>query len=356
MPNLEWQAASMGRRRVLGAGAAAAGVAALAALRGGGVVDAQAATVFDGTVLDQGGAVFNVKSQLFGARGDYSTDDTRAIQSAINAAAAQGGGIVFYPPGNYLVSNLNFGGSNVIHQGVGRSVAVLYQRSGSSGALMSAPFQQAYGWESVVFQDLGFSAYSNQGSNTGGLDLTGVRNSDVRHCRFSFFKAWCVLLQGGPFLGTSDCMYNLFDCCQFENIQAGGAFIRIQGNAASVPSGPLTIRDCHFNTQIGTQATGITGLANTLRCIGNAFMETPTPIAIAGSQNLFLGNYMEATQGTMTVSVDPGNAVYSTFGNLFQANTYATYGNPSAFTFVDHGVRTMRLADGYPPVTSGILS
>jgi Pectate lyase superfamily protein len=39
--------------------------------------------------------VFNVRS--FGARGDGATDDTRAIQRAIDAAVS--GGIIFFPPG-----------------------------------------------------------------------------------------------------------------------------------------------------------------------------------------------------------------------------------------------------------------
>jgi len=45
----------------------------------------------------------------FGATGDGTTDDTAAIQSAINAAATSatghGGGIVYFPPGNYKVSS-----------------------------------------------------------------------------------------------------------------------------------------------------------------------------------------------------------------------------------------------------------
>src|SRR5207253_1256820 len=45
----------------------------------------------------------------FGAIGDGATDDTAAIQSAINAAATSatghGGGIVYFPPGNYKVSS-----------------------------------------------------------------------------------------------------------------------------------------------------------------------------------------------------------------------------------------------------------
>lgn len=45
---------------------------------------------------------FNVKD--YGALGDGSTNDTVAVQAAINACAAAGGGTVYFPPGEYVIS------------------------------------------------------------------------------------------------------------------------------------------------------------------------------------------------------------------------------------------------------------
>src|SRR5512132_3513475 len=45
-------------------------------------------------------AVYSVKA--FGATGDGKTLDTAAINKTIDAAAAAGGGTVFFPAGNYL--------------------------------------------------------------------------------------------------------------------------------------------------------------------------------------------------------------------------------------------------------------
>lgn len=41
----------------------------------------------------------------FGAKGDGLTDDTSAIQLAINRCAARGGGVVYFDPGTYLISS-----------------------------------------------------------------------------------------------------------------------------------------------------------------------------------------------------------------------------------------------------------
>lgn len=49
--------------------------------------------------------VFNVKESTFGTVGDGVTDDTTAIQAAINAAIAAVGGVVFFPAGTYRITS-----------------------------------------------------------------------------------------------------------------------------------------------------------------------------------------------------------------------------------------------------------
>lgn len=56
-----------------------------------------------GTIYDRGGQVFNVKHTDFGATGDGCTDDTGAIQAAIDAAKNAGYGVVWLPPGTYRI-------------------------------------------------------------------------------------------------------------------------------------------------------------------------------------------------------------------------------------------------------------
>ncbi len=54
-------------------------------------------------VADLGGSGdwFNVKS--YGAAGNGSTDDTTAVQAALDAAASAGGGVVYFPRGVYVI-------------------------------------------------------------------------------------------------------------------------------------------------------------------------------------------------------------------------------------------------------------
>lgn len=64
---------------------------------------------------------FNVKN--FGAKGDGVTNDSAAIQAAINIAEIQGGGTVYFPPGIYAIASSLLLGSH--SPGVGYSGVVL---------------------------------------------------------------------------------------------------------------------------------------------------------------------------------------------------------------------------------------
>lgn len=71
--------------------------------------------------------IINVKDDRFSAKGDGSTDDTNAIQNAVNYVSNLGGGIVRVPPGTYKCSTINVP-SNVIIEGFGD--ATVFTKSG----------------------------------------------------------------------------------------------------------------------------------------------------------------------------------------------------------------------------------
>lgn len=75
------------------------------------------------------GQTYNVKQ--FGAKADGSTDDTSAIQAAIDAAVKSQGGHVYFPAGRYRVTkSLTFSSADRFDvTGAGRSSALLHENN-----------------------------------------------------------------------------------------------------------------------------------------------------------------------------------------------------------------------------------
>lgn len=98
-----------------------------------GVAGLDAAGLLKIAELPSSAVNFNVKA--YGAKGDGTTDDTTAIQAAINAASAGGGGTVVFGAGAFITGLLTLP-SNVTLQGFGRT-ATLKRKTGVAGSLVS---------------------------------------------------------------------------------------------------------------------------------------------------------------------------------------------------------------------------
>ncbi|MEG5263024.1 putative Ig domain-containing protein [Pseudomonas sp. JDS28PS106] len=118
--------------------------------------------------------IFNIKD--FGAKGDGVTDDTAAIQQAIDAAAAAGGGQVYVPPGTWIVS----GGeepsdgclmlkSNVYMYGDGMGVSNIKVADGSDTKITGI-IRSAYGEETHDFGLSNLTLDGNRDNTTGKID------------------------------------------------------------------------------------------------------------------------------------------------------------------------------------------
>ena len=94
----------------------------------------------------------SVKDPAYGAVGDGSTNDTAAIQAAIDAAEAAGGGLVYVPAGTYNVTALTIQESGVILYGEGPDRSILKLTS-TAGVEVEIPAETL---SNVAIRDLQF--------------------------------------------------------------------------------------------------------------------------------------------------------------------------------------------------------
>jgi hypothetical protein len=79
--------------------------------------DALLATDLNAAIANAGDSGFSVRG--YGATGDGVTDDTAAVTAAASAVAANGGGVLYFPAGRYLMSNAIYLASNTTARGEG---------------------------------------------------------------------------------------------------------------------------------------------------------------------------------------------------------------------------------------------
>jgi Pectate lyase superfamily protein len=116
------------------------------------------------------GLVFNVKDSAYGAKGNGAADDAAAIQAALNAAKAAGGGIVYFPAGTYIVGEtLTQPSSTTL---MGAALSVLKLKNGANRNLLQSENTGAGGAERFHIYHLIFDG--NKANNaSGGVVIDG---------------------------------------------------------------------------------------------------------------------------------------------------------------------------------------
>lgn len=108
--------------------------------------------------------VYNVKSPTYGALGDGSHDDTVAIQAALNAANAAGGGVVYLPAGQYKISAALTMYNRITLRGDGDYVTNIVQTSTTANGLVGS---------SLIYIIIEHLRLTGPGTGTGeGINFT----------------------------------------------------------------------------------------------------------------------------------------------------------------------------------------
>jgi hypothetical protein len=177
--------------------------------------------------------LFNVKDFPYYARGDGQADDGPPIQAAINDAAAAGGGIVYLPPGTYLLANLQeqygiryylldyYSGVHLV--GAGRHVSVLAVRPGlpDQTRIISAHSADRTGLVSgSLFQD--FTVHGNASLQPDAGSMVGISNvntDSIHHVRVRVESIKASAAAEGACYDSYDSMRNSYRDC--EAVQDG---------------------------------------------------------------------------------------------------------------------------------------
>ena len=126
----------------------------------------------------------------FGAVGDGVADDTAEIQAAIDAVGAAGGGVVYLPPGTYLVSGtgtiaIQINHNNVTLAGAGQNTSTIKLANSQDKYTIYAADKT-----SLRFRDLTIDGNNSNQSAAGLSGLYTLRCSDLTCERVSVINAY----------------------------------------------------------------------------------------------------------------------------------------------------------------------
>lgn len=168
-----------------------------------------------------GPAWYNVKSDQYGAVGDGVTNDAPAINAAISAAAAAGGGIVFLPPGTYLVSStISISGDQVELWGAGWNT-VIKAASGLNADVISTPTTTGSVRQNCVIRNCKIDGQRASQTAGAAIHLYGTRYCLVERVWIVNAFNYCVSLDGdGTGFGFNNtvawCVMDLSNGCVTE--------------------------------------------------------------------------------------------------------------------------------------------
>jgi len=283
---------------------------------------------------DRGGEVYNVKA--FDAKGDGTTDDRAAVQAAINAAetASPKLGIVYFPPGTYLIGDapgpalLRFN-EPVQFLGAGPLLSIITTNQLTKdifhGRITVADSHDKV--LPILFRDLKLTATAGRTAGaailqevTGTIFEHGIR---IENCHFKH-QFIGIRLRGASTAVIENCTF-------WQSIGVPGDPLKTEADIwiDEVVGGDSTthlITGCVFGdtTQTAKYAIKLTGGCGGDRILGNLFVNYDTQIyidSLGTTSMLIQGNVMEAARTAtvrMTGADEQVHAVIT--GNAMRVN------------------------------------
>jgi hypothetical protein len=201
--------------------------------------------------------VFNIKT--YGALGDGINNDTTAVQAAVNAAIAAGGGVVYAPKGTYLINQVNL-------------------TSASNCTILGD------GWNVSKFQPSSSFTYSSSGGHV--FDCTGALNITFRGFQVGSFNQGASPQTAFFLAQTSSAPSNAF---HFDGTYVTGSYEQATLYVYGVPSWDAINADWYnYRSSAGNRPVLVLTNSNTFGLTStNAVISTST--AMSCSDITFVG-------------------------------------------------------------------
>lgn len=185
-----------------------------------------------------GQRVFNVR--WYGAAGDGATDDTAAIQQALDEAANAGGGVVFVPPGTYLITSSLTIGSKTTLIGAAKNAVTIKKATYFEARMIRS--KQGYnadgvtgydGDHDIVIQNITWDDnYTAGAPNTYGnaIDMAHCERVRIINCHFKN-----IYWHAADLVGVKDVLIEGCSCEDSYDQPAGSVFQIDQAGPGSQP-------------------------------------------------------------------------------------------------------------------------
>lgn len=179
------------------------------------------------------GMFINVKDPQFGAVGDGVVNDTTAILAAISAAQTAGGGIVFFPPGTYQITQLNPSVVDVTLMGCGDEASII---RGTAANTFLLRFSDNTANSSKRITGLGFVATAEYDTF---IEIEQDQQLVIDLCKFDCTNTVDAVIQRIDADGESNVIINK---CTFVDI-IGNTCLR---NLSDDGETNFTVTECRF--------------------------------------------------------------------------------------------------------------